>query len=198
MCLVAVKARWITLILSYVFLAAALSLVITGKVPGDFFPKSDRNQFVCDLFLPAGTPIKKTDEYQKHLEQLIRGLNTKTYEDGNLVDLPEGEHRLENMASIVGTGGPFNFAGLFPKDGGTHYGIVWIKTVSGEQVPQFVSDIRRAAMEGIGQPGDDDYVAPIVGARVVPHQLISGVPVKTPIDIRLLGPRDGTTIVGLE
>jgi multidrug efflux pump subunit AcrB len=126
------------------------------------------------------------------LERLIRGLNTRSYVDGKLVELPDGEQRLENMASFVGTGGPFNFAGLFPKDGGSHYGIIWIKTMAGEQVPQFVQDIRRAAAEGIGQPGDPDYVAPIAGARVVPHQLISGVPVKTPIDIRLLGPRDGS------
>lgn len=192
LCLVGVRARWITVGLAYAFFGAAVMLPVTGLVPGDFFPKSDRNQFVCDLFLPAGTPIEKTSQYQAHLEKLIRGLNRKGYVDGQLVDLADGEHRLENMASIIGVGGPYNFAGLFPKDGGSHYGIIWIKTVSGEQVPQFVEDIRRAAGEGIGQPGDPDYVAPIAGARVVPHQLISGIPVKTPIDIRLLGPRDGS------
>jgi multidrug efflux pump subunit AcrB len=191
-CVIAVKARWVTLGLAYALAAAALMLLITGKVPGDFFPKSDRNQFVCDLFLPAGTPIQKTDKYQAHLERLIRGLSTKGYVDGKLVDLPDGEQRLENMASMIGTGGPYNFAGLFPQDGGSHYGIIWIRTVSGEQVPKFVQDIRRAAAEGIGQPGDPDYIAPIAGARVVPHQLISGVPVKSQIDVRLLGPRDGS------
>lgn len=39
---------------------------------------------------------------------------------------------------------------------------------------------------------DPDCVPPIVGARVVPHQLISGIPVKTPIAIRVLGPRLGS------
>ena len=64
---------------AYLLFAAALMLLFTGRVPGDFFPKSDRNQFVCDLFLPAGTPIKKTDEYQAHLERLIRALGAKSY-----------------------------------------------------------------------------------------------------------------------
>ena len=192
LCLLGIKAKWVTIAVAYAFFFAALVLPLYGLVPADFFPKSDRNQFVVDLFLPDGSPIQKTDQVQKQLEQIIRGLNKKAYVDGELVDLPEGEHRLENMASLVGIGGPYNFAGLFPKDGGSNYGIIWITTRTGPQVPQFIQDIRTAASEGIGQPGDEDYVPPIVGARVIPKQLISGVPVKSQIDIRLLGPRLGS------
>jgi multidrug efflux pump subunit AcrB len=187
-CALGIRAKWITLGGSYGFLILMLLL----PVPSSFFPKSDRNQFVVDVFLPESAPIQRTSEVQSRLEDMIRALNTKTYDrEGKLVDLPNGEHRLLNMGSLIGTGGPYNFAGLFPENGGNNYGIVWINTVTGPQVPQFVEDIRRAAYEGIGQPGDADYIPPITGARIVPKQLVTGTPVKSPIDIRVLGPRMG-------
>ena len=185
---IAIRAKWITVAASYVFLALALLL----PVPSSFFPKSDRNQFVVDVFLPESAPIGQTNEVQTQLEEIIRALNTRAYDvDGELVELPPGEERLLNMGSLVGIGGPYNFAGLFPKAGGSNYGIVWVNTAIGPQVPQFVEDIQRAANEGLGEPGTPGFIPPITGARIVPHQLVSGTPVMSPIDIRVLGPRMG-------
>ena len=182
----AINAKWITVAGSYGFLFLMLLL----PIPSSFFPKSDRNQFVVDVFLPESAPIQQTSQVQSHVEKLIRALHTKAFDkDGKLIDLPEGERRLLNMGSLVGVGGPYNFAGLFPKADGSHYGVIWVNSATGPQVPQFIEDIRRAANEGLGEPGTPDYIPPITGARVVPHQLVTGTPVLSPIDIRVLGPR---------
>jgi multidrug efflux pump subunit AcrB len=180
--------KWITVGGSYAFLALMLML----PVPSSFFPKSDRNQFVVDVFLPESASIQQTSEVQAQLERMIRALHTKAYDSsGKLVDLPAGQRRLLNMGSLVGIGGPYNFAGLFPKADGSNYGVIWVNSITGPQVPQFVDDIRRAAREGIGESGAPDYIPPIAGARIVPHQLVTGTPVVSPIDIRVLGPRMG-------
>ncbi len=184
----AVRAKWITIGGSYAFFVLMLMLPVSSS----FFPKSDRNQFVVDVFLPESAPIQQTNRVQAHAERLIRALHTKAYdENGQIVDLPEGEERLLNMGSLVGVGGPYNFSGLYPKADGSNYGVIWVNTVTGPQVPRMIEDIRRAASEGIGAPGTPDYVPPITGARIVPHQLVTGIPVTSPIDIRVLGPRMG-------
>ena len=54
---------------------------------------------------------------------------------------------------------------------------------------QYITDIRRAAWKGIGQPGAEDYIPPVAGARIVPKPLVLGTPVPSPIEYRLLGPR---------
>ena len=64
-----------------------------------------------------------------------------------------------------------------------------INASSYEVVEPFLADIRRAAWSGIGEPGEEGFVPPIAGARVVPRQLVMGTPVASPIEYRLTGPR---------
>lgn len=188
LCIAAIKAKWLTAGLSYGFLFLAFSLTVNPT----FFPLSDRNQFVIDIWLPESAPIHRTDDVSKRLEAMVRALSSKAYRDGAWVALPKDEDRLTNLCALVGVGGPYNYAGLFPKEDAPNYGVIWVNTRTGAQVPQFVADIRRAAYTGIGKPGDPDFIPPISGARIVPQQLVAGVPVKSPIDIRLLGPRLGS------
>jgi multidrug efflux pump subunit AcrB len=188
LCLVAVKAKWITVAASYAFLFGAFSLAVSS----DFFPLSDRNQFVVDIWLPESAPIHRTDQVGQHLEEMIRALGKKTFRDGQWVGIQQDNPRLTNFCSMIGLGGPYNYPGLFPKSDANNYGVVWVSTKTGDQVPQFLADIKIAAAQGIGDPNSADYVPPITGARIVPHQLVMGTPVTSPIDIRLLGPRLGS------
>ncbi len=191
LCLGAIKAKWITAAVSYGFLFAAFSLPVSS----DFFPLSDRNQFVIDVFLPESAPITRTREISTQVENLVHGLGKKTWQDGQWVAIEADESRFVNMCTMIGTGGPYNYPGLYPKDPGSNYGIVWVSTESGDQVGRFIEDVKVAATRGIGEPGSEDYVPPVAGARIVPHQLVMGTPVKSPIDIRLLGPRLGNELV---
>ena len=181
--LLGMKFRWPLIGVSYAALAASPLIM----PPMDFFPLAVRNQYVVEIYLPAGTPIARTDAVALQVEQAIQKLNRQTY--GNSGWEPLKEDRLTNISTFVGSGGPFNFLGLYPKAGGSNFAVLWVNTVTPEQVPQFVADLRKATSEGIGTAGSADYVAPVVGARVVPQRMVTGEPILAPIDIRVLGPR---------
>jgi multidrug efflux pump subunit AcrB len=157
-----------------------------------FFPLSDRNQFVIDVYLPNGSPIARTSEMAAKVEAMVQRLSTKSYITGKLSELPEGGKRLQSIATFVGSGGPFNYPGLYPVPDEPNYSVLWVNTTTGGDVPGFVEDLRRATAEGIGAPGTEGYLAPLTGIRVIPHQLVLGTPVISPIDIRVLGPRLGS------
>ena len=174
--------RWPVVIVAYLALAAS-PMILPAM---DFFPLAVRNQFVVELYLPAGTPIERTDEVARQVERAIQRLNQQTYRDGKW---QQSEERLTNVSTFVGTGGPFNFLGLYPKAGGSNFAVLWVNTTNPEVVPDFVNDLRKAADEGLGEPGADDYLPPVIGARVVPQRLVTGEPILSTIDIRILGPR---------
>lgn len=182
--LLAIKYRWPLIGVCYAALFASPLIA----PPMDFFPKAVRNQFVVEIYLPAGTPITRTDEVAKQVEQAIQKLDQKTYRDGGWEALG-GKGRLTNISTFVGSGGPFNFLGLYPKVGGSNFAVLWVNTVTPEEVPQFVADLRKATELGIGADDDVDNVPPVTGARVVPQRLVTGEPIMSPIDIRVLGPR---------
>lgn len=186
-CLLALRGKWVTLGVSYALLVVVVSLPMKTS----FFPISDRNQFVVDVYLPDSAPIGKTSGVTARVEEVIRRIGKISYEEGRPVRLSEEEARLDSMGVFVGTGGPFNYPGLYPKADETNYACIWVNTATGDQVPGFVEDVKRAVAEGLGEPGTDDYIAPFAGVRVVPHQLVLGTPVASPVDIRLLGPRLG-------
>jgi len=187
LCLIAVKAKWLTIGVSY----ALLVLVVSLPMKTAFFPLSDRNQFIVDVYLPDSAPIQKTSEAAARVEQMVSVLDKKVRVDGKWVDVTEGDGRFRSMCTFIGTGGPFNYPGLYPKPDEPNYGCIWVNTATGDDVPGFLADLRYAATAGIGEPGTEGYIPPISGVRVVPHQLVLGVPVVSPIDIRLLGPRLG-------
>ena len=182
--LLAIKLRWPLIGICYAALLASPLIM----PPMDFFPKAVRNQFVVEVYLPAGTPITRTDAVAKQVESAIQDLDQKTYRDGGWEAL-EGSGRLTNISTFVGSGGPFNFLGLYPKLGGSNFAVLWVNTVTPEDVPQFVADLRKATALGIGTPGDADHMTPVIGARIVPQRLVTGEPIMSPIDIRILGPR---------
>ena len=182
--LLGMKFRWPLIGVAYAALAASPLIM----PPMDFFPKAVRNQFVVEVYLPAGTPIGRTDQVVRQVEQTIQKLDRLAYHNDGWEKI-DGDGRFRNVSTFIGTGGPFNFLGLYPKAGGSNFAVLWVNTATPEDVPRFVEDLRKATAEGIGAAGDDDYLPPIIGARVVPQRLVTGEPILSPIDIRVLGPR---------
>ncbi len=184
-----IAARIPAIGIAFALLAAALLL----PVKPSFFPFSDRNQFVVDIWLPETAPIYRTDETTKQVEALVRRLSRTTWQDGTWKPLIDNDgqatERLHNMVAYVGAGGPRFYVGLNPGPSAPHYANILINANDREQVQSYVADIRRAAWAGIGEPGKADYLPPVAGARVVPKQLVMGTPVSSPIEYRLTGPR---------
>ncbi|MDH3599189.1 MAG: efflux RND transporter permease subunit, partial [Candidatus Tectomicrobia bacterium] len=189
LCRWAIRMRFATIGVAFALLAAALML----PVQSSFFPFSDRNQFVVDVWLPETAPIYHTDHLTQQAEQMVRQLSDTTWKDGQWVPITDEKgqriHRLDNMVTYVGAGGPRFYVGLNPEADAPNYANIVINTTNRDNVSQYVEDIRRAAWTGIGQAGEDGYVSPIAGARIVPHQLVMGTPVSSPIQYRLTGPR---------
>ncbi len=191
---IAIAGKYVTIALAVGYLFA---MVTFAKVASSFFPDADTPQFVVDWTLPTGVPIHAADDVGRRVETVVRAMSSKTYdENGNLVDFKDEDgkptERLKAMGSYIGTGGPRFYMGLNPKSGGPNYGILCINAVNPIVVPQYVEDVRRAVNEGIGEPGDEGYVPPVSGARVVAKRLVMGTPVDSPVGIRVMGPRLGS------
>lgn len=189
LCHFGIRMRAITISGAFVLLAAALMLPVNSS----FFPFSDRNQFVIDVWLPETASIYKTDKVTQDVEKLVRHLSGTTWDGKAWVPVKDKKGqpvaRLANMAVYVGDGGPRFYSGLDPKPSAPYYANLVINSTDQRNVEQYVADIRRAAWQGIGQPGTTDYIPPVSGARIVPQRLVMGTPVASPIEYRIIGPR---------
>ena len=98
-------------------------------VPQEFFPDSDRNQFLAYLDLPAGTHI---DESSRTVEEVATWLADTAIN-------PE----VTGTIAYVGTGGPRFFLSLAPIDPDPHRGFVIVNVESNDQVLGVVERMRR-------------------------------------------------------
>ncbi len=185
----AIRLRFVTIGGAFVLLFGSLLL----PVKPSFFPDSDRPQFIVDVWLPEYASIHSTDQAARQVEALVRRLSYTTWTDGGWApavnDKGDPIKRLANMVTYVGIGGPRFYTGLDPGPNAPNYAALLINASNPAVVDDYVADIRRAAWTGIDKTGDKEHLAPIAGARVVPHKLVLGTPVAAPIQYRLTGPR---------
>ena len=59
--MIALRWRWVVLIVSVVMFLAALSGF--GLVKQSFFPPATRPQFLVDVYLPSGTHIRESERF---------------------------------------------------------------------------------------------------------------------------------------
>lgn len=53
------------------FLTVIVALFIAGNVETEFFPKSERNQFNMEVWMPSGSSLEKTESKVKELEAIL-------------------------------------------------------------------------------------------------------------------------------
>ena len=116
-----------------VFMALVLvAMVVAGYgfrfVVQEFFPVSDRNQFLVYLDLEAGSHVNKTT---KAVEDLTRWMRDKSVN-------PE----ITGTAAYVGSGGPRFFLSLAPLDPDPHIAFIVVNTETAKQVPGVVQRVR--------------------------------------------------------
>jgi multidrug efflux pump subunit AcrB len=153
-----------------------LVLIMQLPVSAEFFPLTQRNQFAVKIFLPESSSIEQTDQVAQQVEEAIRKLSPYTNGEGEL------QERLLNMRTIIGGGGSRWYLSWEPEFIKPNFAEVLIQTTDGKLTHEFAESLRNAVQEGSRELG----ITPIVGARVVPIELLLGPPAD-PVVLRVVG-----------
>ena len=119
----AIRARYTTLALAFVFFLSGLGILASGRLPFSFFPPLAADQAIAQLTMPLGTSAKITEEAVLYLEQSAQALKSELAED--YPDAPPVTHILSAVGNQpssrggVGPNGPGGGGG-----GGGHLGEV--------------------------------------------------------------------------
>ncbi len=170
--------RW-TIHHKFVTLAAAVgAFLLTTQLPisSEFFPLTQRDQFAVKVWLPDSASIEQTNNIARQVEDTIRKLSPYADETG------QQRERLLNMRTIVGGGGSRWYLSWEPETIKPNFAEILIHTTDGYVVHEFAESIRRVTREGDKSLG----IEPIVGARVVPIELVLGPPAD-PVVLRVTG-----------
>ncbi len=154
----AMRHPWATILL--LGLVPLAGLLLTTQLTEQFFPPSDRNQFVIEVNMPPGTAITRTEAVVRELRHL-------------LADHPEvvADHW------FIGQSAPkFFYSLLTNKDGEAQFAEGMIVTHSEHEVDRLIATL---------QPLVD---ARFPEAQILVRKLEQGPPYEAPIEIRLLGP----------
>lgn len=145
-----------------VMAATALLLVLaiagSGLMQRDFFPSTDRNQLIVDLYFAEGTRVEHTALQSGQLALALQEL------DG-----------VEAVHQFAGFSGPRFFYNLIEIPRSPHLARLVVITQSDQDLPGLMAWIDRHVPERIPD------------AQVVAHRLGQGPPVDAPVEIRLYG-----------
>lgn len=121
--------RWRWACLVVLALGLAGSLFLMRFVPEQFFPQSERAEFMIYVDLPAGYTSRETDRITR---EVVAWLGDESVN-------PEVRHTV----AYVGFGGPRFFLTIAPRDPAPHQGFILVATHSFQQVEGMVERTRR-------------------------------------------------------
>ncbi|MFN2566866.1 MAG: efflux RND transporter permease subunit [Gemmatimonadaceae bacterium] len=153
---VAMPRKRTTLIGAVVAFAAGLMLM--AAVPYRFFPMNERDQFIIDVWMPAGTRLEGTDAVMRRLEGELRGT------DG-----------VRQVTTFVGQGAPRFYYNLNPEPPTPNYGEFLVRTRSAKATDEIVERLQ----------GKLDRLAPEAWVYLKPLQ--QGPVIVAPNEVRLIG-----------
>ena len=163
----------------FVTLAGAFGLLVLLMqlpVSAEFFPLTQRNQFAVKIYLPESASFEQTNKVALQVEDAIRKVSP--YRDEN----DEPRERLRNMRTVVGGGGSRWYLSWEPEFIQPNFAEILVHTTDGKRTHEFAETLRKAVQEG----NKDLEIQPIVGARVVPIELLLGPPAD-PVVLRVVG-----------
>jgi multidrug efflux pump subunit AcrB len=134
------------------------SVVLSGQVGRDFFPDTDRNQLVVDVYFPEGTPIDTTTQFTNDVAAQLRE--------------KEGVSR---VFTFTGNSGPRFFYNLNETPRAPHIGRIVLETGDVADLDPLIIWVREQSR--LHWPEAD----------VVPRRLAQGPPQPAPVEIRLVG-----------
>ncbi len=124
-----------------------------------FFPMANRDQFTVDIWLKEGSAVEETEQLAREVDQFVRQ-----------------DPDVRSTLVHVGKGGPRFYITLKPEFQQSNYAQIMVTTKSAQKTEDTVQRIDQALKRKFA------------GARIFTKQLIMGIPVDAPIEIRLSGP----------
>ena len=159
--------RYLTLTICGAILATGLFI---GNMLGDqFFPLAFRDQFMIDIFLPASTPITRTDEVCRQVEKIVRTTSQAVLPDAGPVE------RLRNLTTFVGGSAARFYITVDPQPDQPNFAQLLVNVHRPEYTDQYILELR----ERIDRE--------VVGARVIVKKLNLGTLTGAPVALRVMG-----------
>ena len=156
------RRKLLAMALGLVAIIAGLALY--ARLPQQFFPSAERNQFVIDVWMPQGTRIEATQEAMARLERELRA-----------------HDEVAHFASFVGQSAPRFYYNVNPQLPDTAYGQFIVNTKSEKAPPALVAGLRESMAR----------VAP--EALVIAKELQQGMVMEAPVEVLISG-YDVTTL----
>ena len=138
--------------------AFVAGLALMSAVPYRFFPMNERDQFIVDLWMPAGTRLAGTDDVLRRLETAVRK-----------------EPGVRSVAAFAGGGAPRFYYNHNPEPPTPNFGELLINTTSPEATDELVHHLQKQL----------DRLAPEGWVYVKPLQ--QGPVFAAPNEVRLVG-----------
>jgi len=121
--------RYATLGLGIAILLTSLGTWAGGMIKFTFFPEIESDVLACSLTLPAGTPVKRTDEIVLHLEESALKALAEQDREGDQHAPPLFKQCVSMVGIHIGGAGP---ASAGPEYGG-HLAQVFIEVPEGDE-----------------------------------------------------------------
>ena len=168
LCAGCLRLKYLTVLVAFLLFAGACCLVAFGAIGTQFFPDDKRTQFVVEVIAPEGASFERTNELAERVEDIVR-VQGRVRRDGRLQD------RLAQVVTYVGSSGPRFHVSIEPVPPVPNYALLMVTTTDRSETFAYAEDIRRAA------------AAELPGCRVIPRHIVLGVPVKSPVGLRIMG-----------
>lgn len=146
------------LVISVALLSVAVSFASMSKVKQQFFPASDRNQFVIDLKLKEGSHLDATDQVSRMIENVLMAKSETT-----------------SVSSYIGRSAPKFYYNIMAVPFSPHFAQIVVETQDKADIDPLLSFIRIYVKENLPE------------AEIVARKLEQGPPVNAPVEIRLFG-----------
>jgi multidrug efflux pump len=144
------------------FLIVVLGLGLFANVRQRFFPAAERDQFVINVWMPAGTKLSETDSVMRRIEVALKA-----------------ESDIVSNAAFVGEGAPRFYYAYDPPFPSPNLGVFVVNTKSLEVTPGLVSKLRSTLPRMVPE------------AELNVYELMQGNPVESQVEVRFSGPDIG-------
>jgi multidrug efflux pump len=164
---IAVRRPWQVVLLAGLLVTFAAFL--SGALPRDFFPSTDRNQLIVDLHFSEGTELEYTALHANALA-------------AELAQRP----RVTDVHVFAGSSGSRFYYNLIKIPRSPHLGRIVVMTESEGDLAELMDWVRRRAGESLPE------------AHVVASRLGQGAPVDAPVEIRVFSERPAELVAAAE
>lgn len=155
-----IRYRYITLSFATALLIASAGLVAGGRVEFNFLTSADAEFFIAELRMPVGTPIERTEEVVRRIEEVCAS-----------------EPEVNSVFSIIGASEAVDGSSSIAQG---NIAQIWVELVESEHRERRSSEIVQDVQDQIGV---------IPGVRSLRFEEIAGGPGGTDITLTIVGER---------